>query len=201
MTRTAAAVLFDLDGVLVDSRDAITGCINHALAAHGFAEHAPAALHRFIGPPLAVAFSDLTGERADSEMVVSCVAAYRARYASASLSETTVVPGIADALGEVGRHRRLAVATSKPLAFAEPLLASLGLSDHFDVVVGPDLDAHSEDKTTTIRAGLDALAQSHAVMIGDRSFDIDGAHACAVPAVGVTWGIGTSAELAAAGAD
>jgi phosphoglycolate phosphatase-like HAD superfamily hydrolase len=51
------AVLFDLDGVLVDSRAAITGCINHALVEHEFAARPP---ERFIGPSLADAFAELT---------------------------------------------------------------------------------------------------------------------------------------------
>lgn len=50
-------VLFDLDGVLVDSRAAITGCINHALVEHEFAARPPESLHRFIGPSLADAFA------------------------------------------------------------------------------------------------------------------------------------------------
>src|SRR5258705_12596692 len=57
---TQDAVLFDLDDVLVDSRAAISGCINHALARNGFPEHAEPALHRFIGPPLPFTFAELT---------------------------------------------------------------------------------------------------------------------------------------------
>jgi phosphoglycolate phosphatase len=38
-------------------------------------------------------------------------------------------------------------------------------------------------------------------MIGDRSFDVIGAHACSIPAIGVSWGIGSAEELATAGAD
>ena len=125
------AVIFDLDGVLVDSRAAITGCINHALASHGLPGHAEADLHRFIGPPLALAFGELTMQGHDSPLVVSCVNSYRERYADASLRETVVVPGIADALTELTRSHRLAVATSKALAFAEPLLTALGLRGFF----------------------------------------------------------------------
>ncbi len=64
-------VLFDLDGVLVDSRAAITGCINHALVEHKFAARLPEDLHRFIGPSLADAFAELTDHPSESAVVAS----------------------------------------------------------------------------------------------------------------------------------
>jgi phosphoglycolate phosphatase len=198
---TQDAVLFDLDGVLVDSRAAISGCINHALAANGLPEHTEAALHRFIGPPLAVTFAELTTHAPDSALVVSCISSYRELYAEASLRLTTVVPGITDALAEVGADYRLAVATSKALAFAEPILSALGLRDFFDLVAGPSVTAPTEDKATTIGAALSGLDADRAVMVGDRSYDIVGARARGLPAIGVTWGIGGSDELTSARAD
>jgi phosphoglycolate phosphatase len=86
------AILFDLDGVIVDSRTAIARCINHALAAHGLSPRADEELHRCIGPPLAVAFAELTGQPADSAAVIACVGTYRERYVDASLRETDVTP-------------------------------------------------------------------------------------------------------------
>ncbi len=79
------AVLFDLDGVLADSRVAISRSINYALKVHGLGERAEASLHRFIGPPLGLSFAELTRESPDSALVLSCVNRYRERYADASL--------------------------------------------------------------------------------------------------------------------
>lgn len=198
---TGTSVLFDLDGVLVDSRLAISRCISHALMAQGLPERPLASLERFIGPQLTAAFAELTGEPEDSELVLACLASYRARYAEASLRETTVIPGIPDALAALSGYHRLGVATSKPRAFAEPLLSWLDLRERFELIAAPDLDAHGEDKAATIRGALAGLCTADAVMVGDRSFDIVGAHACAIPAIGVTWGIGSRQELAGAGAE
>jgi phosphoglycolate phosphatase-like HAD superfamily hydrolase len=66
--RHQGAVLFDLDGVLVDSRAAVAGCINYALRTHGLAEQPEERLHRFIGPPLAIAFSERTARPPESAM-------------------------------------------------------------------------------------------------------------------------------------
>jgi phosphoglycolate phosphatase len=199
-------VLFDLDGVLVDSRGPITGCINRALVTNGFPEREPADLYGYIGPPLLTAFAEILGTPVTAPAVGDCVATYRELYAEASLTETEVTPGIADALAALrDEGRRLAVATSKPRPFAEPLLEVLGMRGYFDVVAGPELDATAEDKTTTVGAALRALGVNGgagaAAMVGDRSFDMLAARAHGLRAVGVGWGIGSRAELEAAGAE
>jgi phosphoglycolate phosphatase len=201
-SHSESALLFDLDGVLVDSRVAITGCLNHALAEHGLACRAPEALQRFIGPPLAAAFAELTGQAPGSALVSSCVEAYRTRYATASLRDTTVMPAVAETLAGLAPHFRLAVATSKPVAFAEPLLESLGLRHFFSAVAGPELRPQSEEKAQTIAKALAKLGRpERAVMVGDRSFDILGARLHSLPSVGVSWGVGSREELEGAGAD
>jgi len=194
-------VLFDLDGVLADSRAAIAGCVNHALAAGGHAVRPEAELHRYVGPPLPLAFAELIGAPVDSEAVAACIASYRERYATASLTDTVVTPGIADALARLAATHRLGVATSKPRAFAEPLLEALGLRDYFEAVAGPDLRTGVEPKTATVGAALRALGASGGAMVGDTAFDMVAAHAHGLRAVGVTWGIGTAEELRAAGAE
>ena len=197
-----AVVLFDLDGVLADSRAAITGCLNDALAAHGLPRRDPADLYRHIGPPLPLAFAEIVGAPPDSDLVAACIASYRERYAVASLTDTEVTPGIAGALaGLADAGRRLGVATSKPKPFAEPLLDALGLRRFFAVVTGPELDVPAESKTATVGNALRALGASGGTMVGDRSFDMIAARAHGLRAVGVGWGIGGRDELTAAGAD
>ena len=192
-----AAVIFDLDGVIVDSREAITTCLNHALRDGGHPERPASDLYRHIGPALADAFGELLELPRDDEAVVSCVAAYRRIYATESLRLTTLV-GMAEVLGRL--DARKGIASSKPVAFSEPILEQLGIRHHFEVVAGPDLNPFGETKTTTIATALETLGRP-AVMVGDRRHDVDGAHANGIECVGVTWGIGTESELVAAGAD
>ena len=195
-------VLFDLDGVLADSRAAITGCLNAALVASGLPARPPAELYRFIGPPLPLAFAEITGEHPGCDLVAALVEGYRMRYASASLTDTVVTPGIADALDILrAAGRTLGVATSKPGSFAEPVLDALGLRDCFEVVAGAALDVPPEDKTTTVGRALSAMGATAGVMVGDRSFDMVAARAHGLRAIGVGWGIGSRAELVAAGAE
>ena len=190
-------VIFDLDGVLVDSRAVFLSCVRYAFAKLELPERTDEELLPYIGPPFAYAFGELLGVAHDAPIVAACIDGYRERYKDASLTETTVFDGIPEALRALGDHR-LAVATSKPHAFADPLLSAMGLREHFELVVGPDLRARTEDKTATIGRALTALGETRAVMVGDRSFDVVGAHANGIPAIGVTWGIGDAAELSGA---
>jgi phosphoglycolate phosphatase len=197
---TPVAVLFDLDGVLIDSRTAIVRCIEHGLRANGVAVPAAAELERFIGPPLIDAFAELAGPG----RAASCLAAYRERYVHSSLEETVLVAGAREMLAAVAARVPCAVATSKPRAFAEPLCERLGLAPYLRAVVGPELDAPEEVKAVTVARALAALGLgpgADAVLVGDRSHDAEAARANAIPCVGVLWGIGDAAELRAAGAD
>ena len=193
------SVIFDFDGVLIDSRLAVTHCINRALAAHGMPERAPEELYGYIGPPTGSAFAQLLGEPPDSPLLLDVIRSYRECYGATALANTQVFDGIPEALGRLAGEHRLAVATSKPLPFAEELLRGLGLRERFATVAGPAFDA-ADDKTATLAAALSALGPTRAVMIGDTMYDMVAAAAHAMPGIGVAWGIGSRAELEGAGA-
>jgi phosphoglycolate phosphatase len=193
------AVLFDLDGVIVDSRVPFARCVNHALAEHDMPPQPAHELHRCLGPPLHSTFRTLVS---DPALVQPCVESYRARYRARAAGETTVFPGIRELLGELAAGLPLLVATSKPRALAEPLLDALGLRRCFVAVVGPELDSEDEQKAVTVGRALGRLARpATAVMVGDREHDVIAAHAHRIPAIGVLWGIGSERELLDAGAD
>jgi phosphoglycolate phosphatase len=196
---TPAAVLFDFDGVLADSRLAITRSLNHGLVAVGAEPRPPRELEHWIGPPLLHAFRALVG----AERAQAGVDAYRSRYRVASLVETTLVDGVLDALAAIASRVPVAVATSKPRALALPLCEQFGLLDHLVAVEGPELDVPVEDKSVTVARALAALGLAPGAdvpLIGDRRHDADAARANGIPCVGVLWGIGDEAELRAAGA-
>ena len=190
--------------MLADSRLAITSCMNHALAEAGREPVDPVDLYPLIGPSLSFGFASLLGVGPDDPEVAACIASYRSVYADVSVRDTPTYPGVPEALDAIANavpRRRLAVATSKPGAYAEPLVAALGIRSHFEAVFAPELDLHVESKTATVGTALDALGETTGTMVGDRHVDMEAAHAHGLRAVGVTWGFGTPEELREAGAD
>jgi phosphoglycolate phosphatase len=198
----AEVVLFDLDGVIADSRHAITSCMNAALVARGHAARPEAELRGLIGPSLSFGFVGLIGADQDDPAVADLVRAYRERYVEVFVEETPAYPGVIEAIEALADGRRLGIATSKPRRFAEPLLEALGVRSCFDVVAAPALDIHVESKSATVAAALGALGDVPAgAMVGDRHVDIRAAHDHGLRAIGVLWGFGTEEELREAGAD
>lgn len=208
-----SAVLFDLDGVLVDSRAAIARSLNHALVALGRPARPEAELHPLIGPPLHEAFAELlasTGARPAhgpdaADEVDRAVGHYRERYRTACVEETLPVPGVAAALAALAPRLPLAVATSKPVEFARPILETLGLAGWFRGVEGPSLAARSEPKARTVGRALAGLGpearRGRVALVGDRLHDVAAGRAHGLLTIGVTWGIGSAAELRQAGAE
>jgi phosphoglycolate phosphatase len=177
--------------------------MNHALAACGREPVPPEALYPLIGPSLSYGFASLLDADPDSPEVAACIASYRSVYAEVSLRDTPTYPGVPEALTAIAGDDdvRLAVATSKPYAFAEPLIAALGFAGVFEAIFAPEMDLHVESKTTTVGRALETLGASTGTMVGDRHVDIAAARAHGLRGVGVTWGFGTPEELREAGAD
>lgn len=196
------AILFDLDGTLVDSRPAIVAGLNATLRELGEPERGEAELVARIGPPLQETWAHLLG-RPVAE-VADVVATYRETYRSLMREGTLVYPGVPELLAqlEAGGHR-LGVATSKTQPIAIELLEHLGLAHHFVTICGP-VPPSTEDKAGTVARALDALglpSGEGAVLIGDREHDVHGGHAHGLRVIGAAWGYGSPGELEAAGAD
>jgi phosphoglycolate phosphatase len=202
------AVLLDLDGTLVDPAGAITGGIATTLARHGLPVPGPERLRTLVGPPLREGLRSLDG--VDEENLPVLIREYRAGYRDHGMAASVVYPGIRGALEDLGRDHDLVVATSKPVSTARQLLGVQGLDHHFVAICGSSDDetAPIPPSGTKVQAMSEALAAvgmdgdrpPHAVMVGDRHFDLDGAAHHGLPGVGVLWGFGDRAELTAAGA-
>jgi len=194
---------FDLDGCLVDSSRAIPAGVNAGLAEVGLPARTASSLQWCIGPPLSDSFTQLLAEHDvdDADRVAAAIHGYRAAYPAVSVELTTVVPGIEAALAALPQRR--VIVTSKPADYARPLAEAMGLMGHFEELFGPGTDLAVESKTATLSRALAALgvAPSAATMIGDRRHDVEAGRAVGTGTIGVTWGAGDHAELAAAQAD
>lgn len=202
----ARTVLFDLDGTLVDPAGGITGGILHALELNGLEHPGDEALNLLVGPPLAIGLLTIPGMT--EELLPRVIADYRSDYDAHGLDVSWVYAGIPELLERLREAGcRLAVATSKPEPLARRLLAAKGLDAAFDSIHGsaPEEVAGSPrtaGKAHIVAAALEAtgLGTENTVMVGDRLYDIEGARANGLAAIGVSWGFAADGELEAAGA-
>lgn len=195
-------VLFDLDGTLTDPFEGITTCVQTALQHFGIEVPDRQTLAPYIGPPLKESFMRYHGLTADEAQ--EALQVYRARFGRVGLLENRVYDGIPDTLAALrGAGHRLAVATSKPTVYATRIVAHFSLAPYFETVVGSELDGRRVDKAEVV---AEALRCMHADatdtwMVGDRCFDVQGAHQNGVRALGVRYGYAAPQELETAGAD
>lgn len=195
-------VLFDLDGTITDSEPGIIACVQHALRQFGIEVEDPKTLRPFIGPPLRDSFRDyfqMTPEEAEQATEF-----YRQRYAPIGKFECSVYPGIPELLRRLHETGRTVIlATSKPEGFAREILEHFDLAQYFDLIGGATLDGSRDTKEAVLQYILDSGRvpdRQDAVMVGDTKFDMIGAAAFSLPAVGVLYGFGSRQELEENGA-
>ena len=173
-------ILFDLDGTLTESAPGIINSLKYALKHLGITDYDKAILDKFIGPPLAVSFEKFFGFK--GEKCNNAIKIYREYFSEKGLFENSVYAGVEDMLARLkSAGLKLAVATSKPEVFARRILDKFGLSGYFEVI-------NTTDKQTVL-------------MVGDRDYDVAGAHQNGIECMGVTYGYGSRSELEAAGAE
>lgn len=198
-------VLFDLDGTVTDSGPGIMNSVQYALAKFGILNPDRAVLRRFVGPPLSDSFERFYG-LSQSE-AVKAVDYYREYYRAGGIFENEVYEGIRELLQELKKGGcKVYLATSKPQVFSEQIMEHFEISSYFDGVVGSFLDGTRVDKSEVVAealrlAGVTPKTCSSAVMIGDREYDIHGAHKLGISAIGVLYGYGSREELEKAGAE
>ncbi|AVA26539.1 HAD hydrolase-like protein (plasmid) [Rhizobium sp. CB3171] len=203
MSYAVSNLLLDLDGTLVDSQPGILSSCRAALRALDHETDPEMDIRSIIGPPIEDVMRYLLSSFGD-DRTAEAVEAYRSDYGTRGLLLCELYPGIRETLVELhSRGVRLFLATSKRETFARRILDNHGLSDLFQGIYGsmpgtglehkPELLAHILRDT-----GLDA---QDCLMVGDRKFDIVGAHANRMRAVGVLWGYGSREELELAGTD
>jgi phosphoglycolate phosphatase len=194
-------LFFDLDGTLTDPAPGIVSSLAEALARLGEPARPIGELQRWIGPPLRDAFTELLGGH-DAARVERAISFYRERFGRVGLFENRVYPGVPSCLEALrSQGWELHVVTSKPHVYARRVLDHFDLSRHFGRLFGSELSGERSQKDELIRHALEQLGQQKRTwMVGDRCYDVAGARANALGAVGVLWGYGSREELLAAGA-
>ena len=196
-----AVVLFDLDGTLSDSAPGLLAALRHALVVNDIPPLDEQTERALLGPPFYESLPPLIG---GAGRLPAVIAAYREHYAAGSMFDTVAYSGVPEVVAALRRAGvRLAVATSKPEPFAVPIVAHLGLADHFETIGGDELDGSLRTKELVIGEVLRRLGNPDprtVLMVGDREQDVFGARAHGIDCLGAGWGYALPGELEAAGA-
>jgi len=192
------AVLFDVDGTLLDTTAFIYGGFDHALAAHGHAPAGRAAYARVMGKPLEVCYVELA-PGGDSALLCETHRTWQADNLHLSVAFPEA-EHVLRALRDAGL--RLAAITSRSARTSVRTLEQAGLASYLDLVLSAEDVTAIKPDPAPLRLALERLRvePAAAVMVGDTDADILAGKAAGVRTVGVTYGF-HGADVAAAGPD
>ena len=185
------AILFDLDGTLIDSSEGITKSTQYALAHYGIIENDLSKFYKFIGPPLVASFKKYYDF--PEEQAVEAVAVYRERYNKIGLFECSLYPGVRECIEKLKAQGYLiGMASSKPEVSCRRILEHFGILELFDDVVGATFDGRIDTKEEVLNEVMCRWS--------DTMFDVEGANQVGIRTVAVNFGFGNVQEMVEAGA-
>lgn len=196
-TDPVTAIVFDLDGTLVDSFDDISAAFCRSFHVIGVEPPAVDTVRTLIGKPL----RDMYAPWVPADAIEALVAEYRRDYAERCADRTRPYPGIVELLEALrAQGHPLAVATTKTTWMARTVMGRLGIEAHVDHVQGTD-DFPHKPAPDVITHALARLDRPGAWMIGDAVTDIAAGRAAGLRTCAVTWGVHDEDQLRAAAPD
>ncbi len=188
-------ILFDLDGTLIDSTEAILESFYHSLNVHGeISDVTDEMITSQIGHPLQTMFAGVGIVDANIE---AHVATYKHHYREISRLKTFMLPGAIEAIQEAAQFARLGIVTTKTGHYSRELMEHFGLMHHFEVLIGfenvTNPKPHPEPILTALKQ-MD-LGTDNVWMIGDTRLDLEASTRAGVKAIGVLSGYDNAEQL------
>lgn len=187
------AVIFDLDGTLVDSAPDLTLATNHVLESEGLAPVSGAQVRAMVGHGARMLLRRgfaAHGVTLEGERLEQLYARFVAYYAENIAVETRPFPGVVALLERCrAEGLKIGICTNKLEGLSVKLIGQLGLAGHFDAIVGADTTAAAKPDPlpyfeTLRQMGVDGAS----IMVGDSETDVKTARAAGVPVIGVSFG-------------
>lgn len=190
-------ILFDLDGTLIDSTDAILASFNYTFKELGFDfKGSDKDIKDLIGYPLDIMYKDLG---VPEEKVWDFVNAYKDRYRIVSKEQTTLLENAYEAVVEASKIGRVSVVTTKTRMYTMPLLEHFEIAQFFEIITGRENVENPKPHPEPILVTLEQMnydEKLHDVwMIGDTKLDLISASNASINSVGVLCGYSNEEEL------
>ena len=197
MSKENTIILFDLDGTLIDSTDAIVSTFYHSFKEQNFNfTKTDEEIKALIGYPLDIMYAQL-GVQEDK--IWDFVASYKNRYRLISKEKTTLLDDALQAVELASSIARVSVVTTKTRKYTMPLLEHFGLAEHFEIVTGRENVENPKPHPEPILITLEQMNydknQDNVWMIGDTKLDLIAAKDAKVNSIGVLCGYGKENEL------
>ncbi len=193
------AILFDLDGTLLDTLTDIGDSVNRVLTGQGFPIHPMQAYCQFVGDGFNMLIRRaLPQNRRSAETIQTCVDAFKADYSANWHNQTCLYPGIDTMLDALAcRDLKLAILSNKAHAIAQKCTARYLSNWNFEAVFGGrDTVPHKPDPAGALEiTQLLGLPPSEFLYMGDSGVDMQTAIAAKMFPVGVSWGFRSTREL------
>lgn len=188
------AVIFDLDGTLLDTLEDLYLAVNHTLDQFGYPRRTLDEVRRFVGNGAGRLIALSVPEKADPAPVLD---AFQAYYRENCSHHTGPYPGISEALAELGREYPLAIVSNKPDAAVKTLCAG-----YFPGIYarGESAGCPRKPAPDMVFAAMSALGAESCLYVGDSEVDVATARNAGVPCLTVLWGFRDREELENAGA-
>lgn len=203
-SKTVKALLFDLDGTLLNTLSDIADAMNAVLLQHRAPVHPVAAYKTFVGEGVSrlVARSLPERMRENSDLLLQCTEAFKTTYAACWSRKTIPYEGIVDLLASItAAALPMAILSNKSHAMTCATVDHFFSSFTFAAVIGDGNFPRKPDPAAAqYIASVVGVAPEHFLLIGDTKTDMQTAHAAGMVPVGVSWGFRDEAELRAHGA-
>ena len=187
-------ILFDLDGTLIDSTDAIVSTFHHSFDVHKTKHPKDEEIMALIGYPLDIMYKELG---VNEDEVWDYVATYKKKYREISTIKTELLTFAKDAVLEASKFARLGIVTTKTGRYSKILMEHFGLMRYFEVLIGREDVEHPKPDAQPIQKALKVLdiTDEEVWMIGDTKLDLISAKNAGVNSIGVLSGYDNHATL------
>lgn len=187
MTQHVHAVLFDLDGTLIDTNELIIQTFQTVLDERFPGKYSRETILPFLGPPLYETF-----QQVDPTQVDDLIDAYRKWNMENHDAMVQAFPGVVETLENLhARGIKLAIVSTKRNEMIERALNLMNVRQYFTAVIGLDDVKNAKPDPEPVQLALSKLEvePEHALMVGDNFHDIVAARAAGVDSVAVAWSI------------
>lgn len=190
-------ILFDLDGTLIDSTDAIVSTFKHSFNELNFNfEGTEQDIKNLIGYPLDIMYKNLG---VDESKVWDFVDSYKNRYRIISKEQTTLLENAYEAVELASKIARVSVVTTKTRMYTIPLLDHFNITHFFEIITGRENVQNPKPHPEPILVTLEQMNynknRDDVWMIGDTKLDLIAAREANINSIGVLCGYGEKEEL------